>query len=133
MYWDIETSPDEEEELIKKTAKKIHARGIDTAVILFLESTKPLAYIGGEMSRLFISPFLPALGEPYGITGEKLINVFEKRENIEKLILLLEEMTKEDEKRKKKERENRKDTQERSQNSKKGSEKRKGLRKYIPW
>jgi hypothetical protein len=133
MYWDIETTPDEEEELILKTAKKIHARGIDTAAIIFLESTKPLAYVGGEMSRLFISPFLPALGEPYGITGEKLINVFEKRENIEKLIQLLEEMTKEDEKRKKKDRESSKNNREGSKNKKRKPEKRKGWRKYIPW
>ena len=75
-------TPEEEEELIVKTAEKIHAQGFDVAAILFLESTKPLAFIGGNMSRLFIGPFLPALGE-HGLTGEKLINVFEKKQNVE--------------------------------------------------
>ena len=132
MYWDTEITPEEEEELIKKTAEKIHAQGFDVAAILFLESTKPLAYIGGNMSRLFIGPFLPALGERYGLTGEKLIDVFEKKKNVEKLINLIEEMAREDEKRKKEERA-RKKTLKKATEKNNISDERKGWRKYIPF
>jgi len=55
-----------------------------------LETVKPLAYVGGELSRFALSPFLPFLGRGMDNLGEKLITVFENRENIEKLIKLLE-------------------------------------------
>jgi len=85
-------SDEEVDEIIRKTAEKIHQYGMETVAILTLESVKPLVYIGGEMSRLMISPFLPALGPAANELGENLINVFEERENVEKLIVILEEM-----------------------------------------
>ena len=87
-----ELSDEEVDEIIRKTAEKIHQYGMETVAILTLESVKPLVYIGGEMSRLMISPFLPALGPAVNELGENLINVFEDRENVEKLIVILEEM-----------------------------------------
>jgi len=87
-----ELSDEEVDEIIRKTAEKIHQYGMETVAILTLESVKPLVYIGGEMSRLMISPFLPALGPAANELGENLINVFEDRENVEKLIVILEEM-----------------------------------------
>jgi len=87
-----ELSAEEVDEIIRKTAEKIHQYGMETVAILTLESVKPLVYIGGEMSRLMISPFLPALGPSANELGENLINVFEDRENVEKLITILEKM-----------------------------------------
>lgn len=95
----MEITPEDEEEMIRKIAEKIHKYGMDVAAILFIESVKPLAYIGGQMGRLFISPFLPAFGENIGQGGEKFFTIFEKRENVEKLITLLEKMAKEEEKK----------------------------------
>jgi hypothetical protein len=89
---DEERSEEEVDEIIRKTAEKIHQYGMETVAILTLESVKPLVYIGGEMSRLMISPFLPALGQNANELGENLINVFEERKNVEKLIVILEEM-----------------------------------------
>ena len=100
MFWEIEVTPEDEEEMIKSAAEKIHKYGMDVAAILMLESVKPLTYIGGQMGRFFVSPFLPALGEKIGQSGEKFFTVFEKRENVEKLITLLEEMAKEEDKMK---------------------------------
>ena len=97
MFWDEEVTPEEEEEMIRKAAKKIHKYGMEVPAILTLESVKPLVYIGGQMGRFFVSPFLPALGENIGRSGEKLFTIFEKRENVEKLITLLEEKAKEEE------------------------------------
>jgi hypothetical protein len=89
---DEELTEEEIDEMIRKAAEKIHLYGMETVAILTLESVKPLVYIGGEMSRLMISPFLPALGPAANELGENLINVFEERENVEKLITILEQM-----------------------------------------
>ncbi len=89
---DEELTEEEVDEIIRKAAEKIQQYGMETAAILTLESVKPLVYIGGEMSRLMISPFLPALGPAANELGENLINVFEERKNVEKLIIILEEM-----------------------------------------
>jgi len=89
---DEELTEEEADEIIRKTAERIQQYGMETVAILTLESVKPLVYIGGEMSRLMISPFLPALGPNANELGENLINVFEERKNIEKLIIILEEM-----------------------------------------
>jgi len=89
---DEELTEEEVDEIIRKTAERIQQYGMETFAILTLESVKPLVYIGGEMSRLMISPFLPALGPKANELGENLINVFEERKNVEKLITILEEM-----------------------------------------
>ena len=89
---DEELTEEEVDEIIRKTAERIQQYGMETFAILTLESVKPLVYIGGEMSRLMISPFLPALGPKANELGENLINVFEERKNVEKLITILEKM-----------------------------------------
>ena len=102
-----EITSEEENELIEQVAEKIHEYKMETVAILTLESVKPLAYVGGEMSRVFLAPFLPVLGRDLNEMGEKYITVFEERDNIEKLIQLLEQKVKEEEaenKRKKQER-----------------------------
>jgi hypothetical protein len=89
---ETELTEEEVDEIIEKAAEKIRKYGMETFAILTLESVKPIVYIGGEMSRLMISPFLPALGPNANELGENLINVFEERKNVEKLITILEEM-----------------------------------------
>ena len=53
------------------------------------------------MGRFFVSPLLPVLGEDIGLSGEKFLQVFEKRENVEKLIKAVKELTQEEEEKKK--------------------------------
>ncbi|MBN2334232.1 hypothetical protein JXL21_01650 [Candidatus Bathyarchaeota archaeon] len=100
MPGDIELTEEQVDDIIRRTAEKIHVYRMETVAILTLESVKPLVYIGGEMSRLMLTPFLPALGPDINALGENLINVFEDRNNIEKLLVLLEEMAREDDKKK---------------------------------
>ena len=101
MYRDIEVTLEEEDEMIKKIAQKIHKHGLDMAAIFMIESVKPLSYIGTQMGRFLISPFLPAFGDNIGIGGEKFLQIFEKRENVEKLIVAVEEFTREEDEQKK--------------------------------
>lgn len=101
MFREIEITPEEEEAYIRKVAETIHRTGMDVIGILFLETVKPLSFIGTQMGRFFLAPFLPALGEKIEMGGEKLLQVFEKHDNVEKLISMLEEMTEEDKKKEK--------------------------------
>jgi len=124
FWWDrLEITPEEEERVIRKVASVIHKYGMDAAAILFLESFKPLVYIGGELGKFFISPFLPALGEEISISGEKFFRIFEKRENIERLITILEEMSAEEVEAA--------ETEETTQSGEAG--KKKGWRRLIPF
>lgn len=122
MFWDLEVTPEDEEEMIRKVAEQIHKYGMEVAAILMLESVKPLAYIGGQMGRFFVAPFLPAFGENIGLGGEKLLTTFEKRENVEKLIVMLEKLAKEEEKPK----------EERAEEAE-GAPKKRGWRRFLPF
>jgi hypothetical protein len=100
-YWLIflsfrrEISNEEKEKLIEKVAKKIHNSGFNIAAIFLLEIVKPLSYVGSMMSRMFLSPFLPFLGNDIEDSGDKIMYVFEKTENVDKVIKLLEQYEKE--------------------------------------
>ena len=96
MYYEVEVTPKDEEEFFEKVAQKIHEYEMETAAILLLESSKPLVWVGGEMGRFFITPFVPIISDKWGITSEKFFLIFEKRENIEKLLKRLEQLTQED-------------------------------------
>jgi hypothetical protein len=97
LFWDLEVSEEEEEEIIENIAQQIHELKMEEAAILFLETHKPLAYIGGEFATIFLSPYLPMLGRQMGMRGEKIIRIFRKQENVEKLVQRLEELAREDE------------------------------------
>lgn len=93
MYFDEEElSEEEEERIINDIADRIHELGLETAAILFLETSKPLASIGGTVSRVFLWPFLPVFGEEADVYGQKFIEVFQRRKNVERLIQRVEEL-----------------------------------------
>ena len=105
MFWDIELTPEEIEEVIQEAYKKISEYKMETISILTLESLKPFSYVGGELVRAALSPVMPALGGDLGLTSEKMLQVFEDRKNIERLIELLEENIKKEEAERKQKRE----------------------------
>lgn len=105
MFWDIELTPEEVEEVIQDAYKKISEYKMETVSILTLESLKPWSYVGGELVRAALSPVMPALGENLGLRSEKMLQVFEDRKNIERLIQLLEENLKKEEAERKQKRE----------------------------
>jgi hypothetical protein len=89
---DVEVPQEEADEVLRLAAEKIHQYGMETIAIMTLETLKPMVFIGGELSRVVLAPFLPALGPDYNLLAEKLLLVFEDRKNIEKLIQMLEAM-----------------------------------------
>ena len=143
MYFDIEITPELESEYIEKVAQKIHEQGMDIAAILLLESSKPLIWVGGEMGRFFITPFVPIISDKWGVTSEKFFLVFEKRENIERVLKRLEQLTQEEDDTKKAEKAARKkeeqdkaqakESEATSTSGKQLRTEKKWYRKYLPF
>jgi hypothetical protein len=62
-------------------------RRLETMAVMFLESIKPLSFIGSQMALFFVGPFLSVFGD----LGIDYIKFFDKRENVEKLLKRIEE------------------------------------------
>ena len=129
MYWDIEIDTDEEDRIIRKVAEKIHERGLNTVGMILFESLKPLSYFGAQMGHFLVSPYLSMLGDDFGFTGGKLLRIFEKRENLEKLVNTLDKLAGV---KKQKEMEMKiQDSKEKSKSNE--AVDKKGWRRYIPF
>jgi len=133
MYWDLDVTPEDEEQLILSVAKEIRRYGMDAAAILFLESSKPLSFVGTQMGRVLITPFLPAISEDLGVKSEKLLRVFESHANVEKLIALLEEMEREDNRKKREQKKKEKEAKLAEQEENGKAPVKKGWRRYLPF
>ena len=116
MFWD-EVTPDEEDDLIRQMAEMILKYDMDTAAILMLQSFKPLASFGGQVGRFFLGPLLPFMGE----REDALIQTFEKRENVEKLIKILEDKRKQE------------DEERRAKKALEGDTQRSGWKRFLPF
>jgi len=86
LFWKDSTEG-EIDQTIQKVANLIKKYKLETAGVLFLSSIKPLCFMGGPLARVFVSPWLHALG----INTQHYINTFEDLNNVEKLVKLLEE------------------------------------------
>ena len=85
---DKKTFPDEEEAVLRKLARKTVEKGMTVPAIVFLESVKPLNFIGSQV-LIFFEPIVQT------IFNFKDYNAFrsalEKRESIEFIITCIEE------------------------------------------
>ena len=83
-------TPEEEEALIEKIAKKIVSSGFNFPAMVFLNSSKPFTHLGRELFYFvepFINPFLDI--DKFG----KKYQIFKEEENIERLIKKIEELS----------------------------------------
>ncbi len=110
--------------MIKSIAEEIHKRGMNEIAIIVIRSLEPLNYIGMQLGRVFVSPFLPAFGENLGITGNKFIQIFEKGDNVTKLLNFIEEMAGKEDKPKE---------EDFTEAENKITIEKKGWRRYIPF
>jgi len=81
-----------EQELIDKLAKFVIDRQLQIPAISFLETFKPVGFIGSQFG-IFASPFLGFFGDA-GVTTSELLVIFENTDNIERLIRKIEESLK---------------------------------------
>lgn len=105
---DFNITPEEEEELIETIAKHVHKNRLGDLAGIVLETATPLSFIGTQMGRFFLSPFLPVFGENFDANSEKILHVFEKRANVERLIQRIDQMGQEEKKREKERKEDEK-------------------------
>lgn len=82
---------EKERELIDKVAKWIVDQGFEGPAVMLLQTIKPLSTIGGHLGLFYLAPFLPFLEEK----GYDFLETFEKRENLERLIIRVERLHKE--------------------------------------
>lgn len=82
---------DKEVDMINKLAEKIIGSGLEVGALFLLNSLKPFYFIGGELGYFFLAPYLVLLEGK----GDEFLDTFEKRENIQKLITKIEELSEE--------------------------------------
>ena len=90
--WSTELTPEEEKNLLEKAANEIIKRKMQTPAILALESHKPLANVIAQTTIVFSGFLIPFLGFQNVNDYSRLL---QKRENVERLICLLEQKAQE--------------------------------------
>ena len=80
--------PSEEDAVLEKVAKKVVEKRMAVPAIMFLESVKPLNYIGSQ-AMVFFEPIIQTI---FNFKDYNTLRcAFEKRESVEILILKIEE------------------------------------------
>jgi hypothetical protein len=80
------------EERIERLAKMIVERfGMGTPALFLLEMYKPAAFVGGELGKVLLYPWLPLFGTSSEQIAREYIDLLEDRENLEKLLNKIEE------------------------------------------
>lgn len=100
MFRDEELPPEEVDKVLESIARKVVDREMEMYAKFILGMSWPLVFIGGQLGRVFISPYLFIFGDKEN-TVSKNIFLFEKKENIFKLIDKIDELTEEREELKK--------------------------------
>jgi hypothetical protein len=85
----VEPLAEREAAIMEKIANKVVEWKMTVPAILFLESVKPLNYIGAQ-AMVFFEPFVQAL---FNIAEyDTFRGMMERRENVERLLLKIEEV-----------------------------------------
>jgi len=83
---EYDLTAEEEDRLIGNIAKTIVDYGLEAPAIIFLEATRPLAFIASQLAIVFLSPFQWLLQ----FEAPKYSGLFMKRENVGRLIERIE-------------------------------------------
>jgi hypothetical protein len=79
--------PPEDQALIDRMANWIVARSLETPAVLFLESVRPLSFVGSQ-ALVFLGPFAHVLFTTPDY--DRLARLLERRENLEILVRAIE-------------------------------------------
>lgn len=108
MFSDEELPYEEVDKVLGRIAGKIVDHELELFARFLLAMSWPLAFIGGQMGRVFLSPYLFIFGDKENDVSKKIF-IFEKKENIFKLIDKIDGLTeKRDEEKKRKKEDDRK-------------------------
>jgi hypothetical protein len=82
-------SSERETELIDKIAKRVADHYMETPTILFLESFKPLSFVAAQFGMVYLGPLTSLLGS----WSEDGLALLQKKENVERLLQRIEELS----------------------------------------
>lgn len=82
-----DSSPIPDDELLEQVAQRVSRMGLGVAAIFFLESSKPLTFLGSQ-ALTFFAPFVKAFLTVR--TYDQFARLMEDRENVERLIRRIE-------------------------------------------
>ena len=88
--WDAELSDLDRDALIEKMAQKVAQFDLYTPAILFLEMNKPIAFLTGQATVLASGLLAPLFGFK---NIQQFSRMCENRENVERLIQRVEELS----------------------------------------
>ncbi len=83
------TSEEEDQRLIDAVAGRVVRMGLAVPAIFFLESTKPLSYIGSQV-LVFLEPFVKSVLTVSSY--DRFVTLLEDRANVEKLLRRIEDL-----------------------------------------
>ena len=82
-----DVNPEERERILKRVADEIVSRRLTAPAIFFLESCSPLSFVGSQ-AMVALEPFIHAIFDLPDY--RKFALIMERRENVEKLITMIE-------------------------------------------
>ena len=87
-FWAEEPSTEETETLLQKAAEEIRRRKLEAPAILFFEMHKPISNVMAHLTVASAPMLVPFLGFDF---VNQYSNLLRKRDNVERLICMLEE------------------------------------------
>jgi len=105
MFSEHEVSPEEVDKTVEIIARKVVDSEIELYARFLLAMSWPLVFVGGQLTKVFIGPYLFILGRRED-TFYDYISIFENKDNVFKLINKIDEFTEEKEKKEIGEKEN---------------------------
>ncbi len=111
--------PPEQREIIDRFATKVVEWRMTAPAILFLESAKPLSFLGNQ-ALIFFQPIVQSIFNFK--TYDEFIEVLEDRQNLEYLLLKMEELESERTKKEREERKRRRDERRAAKSRKEGAD-----------
>lgn len=81
------TLPADDDLLLAELALAVQRRGLATPAVLWLESLRPLSFIGAQAMHA-LTPFVQILTQ--GVRFARLAVIFEEREHLERFLRLIE-------------------------------------------
>lgn len=94
------TSEEEDQKLIDAVAGRVVRMGLAVPAIFFLESTKPLSYVGSQV-LVFLEPFVKSVLTV--ASYDRFVALLEDRRNVERLLRRIEDLDEEAREREKEE------------------------------
>ena len=83
-------TPEQEEEMTTRIANTINKIGIEAPALLLFEAISPVSLFASNLILLPLAPFL----ELFGVHGYRYVSLFEKTDNLKKLLDKIEKGTK---------------------------------------